>query len=63
MTDITDKNVLMKCENCGYEELVPLSELEELRALPPISDEDHILCPFCLHDMYRKDSSHFNKFR
>ena len=53
----------MKCENCGYEELVPLSELEELRALPPISDEDHILCPFCLHDMYRKDSSHFNKIR
>ncbi len=60
MTDNTDKNVLMKCENCGYEELVPLSDLEILRELPPFSDEDHLLCPLCLHDMYRKDSPRFS---
>jgi len=53
----------MKCVNCGYEELVPLSDLELLRDLPPISDEDHLLCPFCLHDMYRKDSPRFKKLR
>ena len=63
MTDNTDNNVLMKCVNCGYEELVPLSDLELLRDLPPISNEDHLLCPFCLHDMYRKDSPRFKKLR
>ena len=51
----------MKCENCDYEELVPLSDLEILRELPPFSDEDHLLCPLCLHDMYRKDSPRFSE--
>ena len=58
MVDNIEKSVLMKCENC--EELVPLSDLEILRSLSTPDDiEDHLLCPFCIHDMYRKDSFHF----
>ena len=60
MTDNIEKNVLMKCEHCGYEEFVPLSDLEMLRLFSEPDDiEDHLLCPFCIHDMYRKDSSRF----
>ncbi len=50
----------MKCENCGCEEEVPVSDLETLRLFASPGDtEDHLLCPFCLHDMYRKDSCPF----
>ena len=59
MTETTGNTVLMKCEYCGYEEYLPLSDLLLLRELQPFDPEDHVLCPFCLHDMYRKDSHHF----
>ena len=60
MTENIDKNVLMKCEKCGYEEKVPLSDILLLRELSAPFEEDHLLCPFCLNDMFRKDSHHFN---
>ncbi len=61
MTDNTEKTVLMKCERCGYEEEVPQKDLDLLRSVDkdPEHCEDHLLCPFCLSDMYRKDSYHF----
>ena len=51
----------MRCERCGYKELVPLHDLEILRYLEDdLTDyEDHLLCPLCLHDMYRADSKRF----
>ena len=63
MTDITDKAVLMKCERCGYQEMAPIRDLELLRSVEEdLTDyEDHLLCPFCLSDMYRADSPRFNK--
>lgn len=42
----------MKCEKCGYLEEVPVSELETIKNLPPVTDEYRILCPFCLNYMY-----------
>ena len=61
MTGTTDNRVLMKCEKCGYQELVPLTDLELLRSVEKdLSNyEDRLLCPFCLHDMYRADSHRF----
>ena len=61
MTDNIDRTVLMKCEVCGYQEEVPLTTLEQLKDLPPASDEYKILCPFCLNDMYEADSDHFKR--
>lgn len=62
MTDTTEKYALMKCENCGYEEKLPESELDSMRDFfNSYNEEDHVLCPFCLHDMYRKDSKHFRQ--
>ena len=62
MTEPTDKVVLMKCTKCGYVESVPLKDLILLREIEPIDDTgDHILCPFCLHDMYPIDSPIFKK--
>ena len=46
MTDTTEQFVLMKCE-----------KLRQLTT--PDDTEDHLLCPFCLHDMYRIDSPRF----
>jgi hypothetical protein len=51
----------MKCETCGYQEEVPVSTLEKLKNLPPVSEEYKIMCPFCLNDMYEADSYHFIK--
>ena len=61
MIDNTDKNVLMRCPICAYLEEVPQETLTMLRNLPPESDEDKILCPYCLNDMYRADSDRFKK--
>lgn len=62
MTENTDNRVLMRCENCGYLEYVPETDLALLRDLSQDKDEeDHLLCPFCLNDMYRADSSRFSK--
>ena len=52
----------MKCEKCGYTENVPLKDILFLRKFSdPGDNEDHILCPVCLGDMYRLDSDHFKK--
>ena len=60
MTDTTEQFVLMKCEKCGYTENVPIHDILMLRQLTtPDDTEDHLLCPFCLHDMYRIDSPRF----
>lgn len=61
MTDTTGKRVLMKCEKCGYLEYISEEELKLISDLPPRDDEDHMLCPFCLNDMYREDSPRFQK--
>ena len=61
MIDNIEKTVLMKCERCGYQEEVPISTLEKLKDLPPVSDVYKILCPFCLNDMYEADSDRFRK--
>ena len=61
MTDNIEKCVLMKCEKCGYEEKVLLSDIELHREFSSTDEEDHLLCPFCLNDMFRKDSHHFIK--
>ncbi len=64
MTDTTEQFVLMKCEKCGYTENVPIHDILILRQLTtPDDTEDHLLCPFCLHDMYRIDSPRFNIIR
>ena len=51
----------MKCEKCGYLEYISEEELKLISDLPPHDDEDHMLCPFCLNDMYREDSPRFQK--
>ena len=58
MTEHTDKNVLMKCVKCGYQEYLPEEDLRTLRELYNMKpeDEDTVLCPFCLNNMYRVDS-------
>lgn len=61
MTDTTGKRVLMKCEKCGYLEYISEEELQLISDLSPHDDEDHMLCPFCLNDMYREDSPRFQK--
>ena len=63
MTETTEKSVLMKCVKCGYQEYLPEEDLRTLRDLYDMKpeDEDTVLCPFCLHDMYRVDSPVFKK--
>ncbi len=51
----------MKCERCGYLEEVPVSELETIKNLPPVTDEYRILCPFCLNYMYEVKDNNDNK--
>lgn len=54
----------MICEKCKYEEMETEANLAILRRLPPVHEspeDDTILCPFCLGNMYRKDSYHFKK--
>ena len=59
--DRIEKTVLMKRERCLYQEEVPVSTLETLKNLPPVSDVYKIMCPFCLNDMYEADSVRFTK--
>ena len=63
MTETTEKSVLMKCVKCGYQESLPAEDLRTLRQLYNMKpeDEDTVLCPFCLHDMYRIDSPVFKQ--
>mgnify|MGYP000478331214 CR=1 FL=1 len=42
------------CPECAQKENL-------ISDLPPHDDEDHMLCPFCLNDMYREDSPRFQK--
>lgn len=52
MTDNTEKNVLMKCIKCHYEEEVPEWILEEMSE-GKTSDYD-MMCPKCNGTMYEK---------
>ena len=62
MAESTEQTVSMKCEKCGYTENVPLKDILFLRKFSdPGDNEDHILCPVCLGDMYRLDSDHSKK--
>ena len=65
MIENKDRNVLMRCVYCGYQEYLPEKDLLLLREIYHLkpSDEDTVLCQFCLHDMYRSDSDsdRFNK--
>lgn len=61
MTEHTDKAVLMKCEVCQYEELLPIEDYKLLSRIEHLDSEVHMLCPFCLSDMYRADSKRFQK--
>ena len=63
MTENTDKTVLMKCAKCGYQEYLPEEDLRTLRNMYKMKpeDEDTVLCPFCLNDMYRTDSPIFKQ--
>jgi DNA-directed RNA polymerase subunit M/transcription elongation factor TFIIS len=57
MIEVTDNLVLMKCRKCGYEELVPQDDLDKIRVFTKVEPkDDHILCPFCLNDMFRKQT-------
>ena len=61
MTERTDKTVLMKCEGCQNQEELPVEEYKLLSKIEPLEPEVHMLCPFCLSDMYRADSKRFRK--
>ena len=53
MIDYTEKNVLMKCNHCGYEEEVPQWVLDELNEF---SDDKtyQMICPECDNTMFEK---------
>ena len=64
MTGTTDNRVLMKCEKCGYQELVPLTDLELLRSVEKdLSNyEDRLLMP-PLFSFVRLDALKFLKYQ
>lgn len=50
MTEHTEKDVLMKCTKCGYEEEVPRWLIDEL--FPNEPEENYMMhCPECDHKM------------
>ena len=53
--------LLCDCGNVATKKNPPLSDIELLREFSSTDEEDHLLCPFCLNDMFRKDSHHFIK--
>ena len=60
MTEHTEKDVLMKCTKCGYEEEVPRWLIDEL--FPNEPEENYMMhCPECDHKMIVKKL--FNNFR
>ena len=53
MTEHTEKDVLMKCTKCGYEEEVPRWLIDEL--FPNEPEENYMMhCPECDHKMIVK---------
>ena len=53
MTEHTEKDVLMKCTKCGYEEKVPRWLIDEL--FPNEPEENYMMhCPKCDHKMIVK---------
>ncbi len=53
MTEHTEKDVLMKCTKCGYEEEVPRWLIGEL--FPNEPEENYMMhCPECDHKMIVK---------
>ena len=64
MTENTDGRVLMICENCKYEEFETEENLAFLRKRPHVhesAEDDTMLFPFCLGNMYRKKFISFNQ--
>ena len=56
MTEHTEKDVLMKCTKCGYEEEVPRWLIDEL--FPNEPEENYMMhCPECDHKMIVKNNS------
>ncbi|MGO5277212.1 hypothetical protein ACTQ07_11870 [Holdemanella porci] len=53
MTEYTEKDVLMKCTKCSYEEEVPRWLIDEL--FPNEPEENYMMhCPECDHKMIVK---------
>ena len=56
MTEHTEKDVLMKCTKCGYEEEVPRWLINEL--FPNEPEENYMMhCPECDHKMIVKKNN------
>lgn len=45
--EYSEKNVLMKCESCKYQEQVPLWILDELGSYDTKKEEKVMYCPEC----------------
>ena len=53
MTEHTEKDVLMKCPKCGYEEEAPRQLIDKL--VPNEPEENYMMhCPECDHKMIVK---------
>ena len=62
MSDYTEKTVLMKCKNCGYEEEVPQWVLDELNEAS--NDNTYqMCCPECDDTMFEKGYLFTDKVR
>ena len=62
MTEHTEKDVLMKCTKCGYEEEVPRWLIDEL--FPNEPEENYMMhCPECNHKMIVKNNSNFRQIQ
>ncbi|WP_270490478.1 hypothetical protein [Holdemanella porci] len=62
MTEHTEKDVLMKCTKCTYEEEVPRWLIDEL--FPNEPEENYMMhCPECNHKMIVKNNSNFRQIQ
>ena len=62
MTEHTEKDVLMKCTKCTYEEEVPRWLIDEL--FPNKPEENYMMhCPECNHKMIVKNNSNFRQIQ
>ena len=62
MTEHTEKDVLMKCTKCTYEEEVPRRLIDEL--FPNEPEENYMMhCTECNHKMIVKNNSNFRQIQ
>lgn len=52
VTDNTCLTVSLKCENCDHQESMKMSEYESYLKWMPDTNDQKILCPFCLGYMH-----------